>query len=258
MILGLVFSSDGALLSGLEWDIYAFIALATLLLQLFPMDRRGSPFIMVLSFLLLCIPTSLWQSHLPEGLIFDILSGRRSSGNPGAWAPLPWLALSFLFFSLGDYFRKHKSELIRWHPLESIIWPLLLIASLPFLGAYFSTPLGPNYYAFAFNRPPHILWTNLLPHIFWMRLALLEPVQKKASHSNFLKWLSRLHWTRHLGTAYLLGIIYLGFGMNFEKEMGTIPGLFDVFYVSIMPVAEIGSRIIYWAGGLRKTRAPSR
>jgi hypothetical protein len=100
--LTFVFLNQSGFWGSLEWDIYVFIALSNLLLALLPSSFRASPYLLIFSFVVLLIPTTLWQTLLPDGHVYDILSGRKSLQNSGAWAPIPWFFHTLLFFILGQ------------------------------------------------------------------------------------------------------------------------------------------------------------
>lgn len=241
--LTLAFMDSSGFVAGLEWDIYIFIALCNALIILLPHNWRSSLWIMLLSVIWLLIPTEYWRELLPQGGFFDVLTGRKTDHNSGAWAPLPWFFHALLFFSLGTYLRHHLMSFRRWHSFETYVWPLLLLASLPFMGAYFDVPIGPHFYWFTFNKSPYIYWANFLPFIFWMRISFLDGLQHKVRHISILIWLSNLKWSRNMGLSYLIAVIYLGLAAEYDEELKHIPYAFDLVFLATMPLAEILARI---------------
>jgi hypothetical protein len=242
--LTLAFMDHSGFLQSMEWDIYVFITLSNLLIACVPLSWRTSKAFMLLALAWLLIPTSIWQSTFGEGLIFDILSGRLTARNSGAWAPLPWFFHALLFYLLGSWSRVHLSSLERWHKYETYLWPVVLLACTVHLGAYYHSPMAAHFYSFNFNQPPLIYWSNFIPFFFWMRLSFLTSIQERLTKFSFMRWLSNLMWAKNVGLTYLLAIIYVGIGSEFDQELRNTPYAFDVFYISIMPVAEILARIL--------------
>lgn len=242
MVLALAFMDEAGYLASLEWDIYAFIAVTNLLLMLIPVQRRGHYLLWIISLIFLWIPPSYWQELFPQGDFFDILSGRLGPHNSGAWAPLPWFFHSLLFFSLGAWFRERMDLLRSFQKGEMFFWISALLLSLYNIGAYFWTPIGPHYYSFNFSRAPWIYWSNFLPFVFWMRVSFLDQVQRPLTKMSLFRWISDLAWTRHVGLTYLLAILYVGLGAQFDETFARVPLSFDLFHLSIMPVVELVAR----------------
>lgn len=239
LALTLVFMEEGII--SFEWDIYVYIAVTNILLLLLP---RGSELLMVISFSVLLIPPALFENLLPPGPAFDILVGRTGRYTTGAWALLPWFFHAALFFNAGLLIRTGKIRLSEWHRMETFLWPVLFFFSLPFLGHYFMTPIGPRYYMFNFHEQTWYYWANFLPFVFWMRIAFLDRVKRKLETKRSFRWISTLQWNRNLGLCYILGVLYVGIGMQFDVEMKASPLLFDTFYLSIMPVVELAARLL--------------
>lgn len=237
LILAIVFQKP-------EWDIYIFLAFCNFALVGLPRKLLVSPITLIVSFLMIWIPSSFYQSFFSDNIIWDIVSGRMSAHNSGSWPLLPWLFHSIMFFNLGLMARNHYSSLTRWHKSEYAIWPICLLFSLPFIGAYYWVPVGANYYNFVFNQPPHIYWANFWYFAFFIRLAFLDSIQLRIKDNKFVKWISSLAWTNHLGIVYLISIIYLGIGMMFDEVFLKNPKIFDLFFVSIFIVCELSGRLL--------------
>ncbi len=235
---------DKSFFSSLEWDIYSFIILTNVLLALIPFKKRSHLLWIILSLIILLIPPHFWQQLFPEGLFFDILSGRKTNHHSASWAPLPWFFLALLFFSLGDRLRKNEALLKSWNRREAYTWGILLLGCAPFMEFYFMTPLGPHFYEFNFTQNPWIFWPAFLPFVFWMRVSFLDVVQEKAKRMPLLLWISELQWCRNVGLTYLIAILYLGIGAEYSQQIQDTPYAFDLFYVLLMPICEVVSRII--------------
>lgn len=236
-----------------EWDIYAFLAVTSFIIAITPFLYTPHPVLIPISFLALWVPINWIQSFTPENPFWVILTGKMTTYNTGSWPLLPWFYLSLLFYQTGLVVKKHFVNFTEFHKFEAGLWPLLLLMCFPFLGFYYWSPIGPNFYHFAFNQQPYIFWANFLVFVFWMRVGLLSSVQKKLSEIRAINWVSDLYWVRHLGLTYLLSLIYLAFGMSISDQFEAKPLLFDLFFIALMPVSEGLSRLII--AGIKKIKA---
>lgn len=232
---------EGDYLAQIEWDIYLYIAVTNLVLLYLP--RANWPLVLT-SLTVLMIPPSFWKDILPENTLMNTLIGRSDNAPQGAWPMLPWFFLALLFFNLGSLIRTEKLKLNHWYRSETFLWPILLGLSLPFLGHYYWTPIGPKFYEFNFHQSSHLFWPNFLPYILVMRLAFLDTVKEKLSQHKLSRFVSSLMWTRQLGAAYIVSILYLGLGARFEENYRENVYYYDLFFLSIMPVTEIIVRML--------------
>ena len=236
-VLALVFGA-------FEWDIYAYIAVSNILIATVPYFYKRSSYLIFISLFFLMIPTDVFQALGNDHPFFVILTGLKSSYNSGSWPLLPWFWLTLLNYQLGKLVAG-KRDLFGYMSIhEKLAWILLVLLSLPMMGAYYWVPIGPNYYHFVFNQKPWVYWANILPFILIMRLSLLYPVQETLKDLKLFHWISQLYWIKHLGLTYLLSIIYLGIGMRFSVTFQEHPMMFDIFFIGIMPISEITGRII--------------
>lgn len=253
--IALAFKNEQGLMASLEWDIYSFLALTNLLIALIPFNSRSSLYIQLTCLLFLFISPSLYQNFFPDGLVGDVLTGRQSAKNSGSWAVFPWFFHALLFFSFGSWASKNMDKLRQFHSFEKVFWPLALLICVNFYNFYWKTPLGPSYYIFNFGQSAWTYWMNFLPFVFWMRISLISTVQEKAAQIKLLRWLSDLMWSKNIGLTYLLGIFYVGLGAEYDYVFRQDPGLFDLFYLSIIPVVEITARLLVWiVNKLKKPR----
>lgn len=232
---------EGDYLSQIEWDIYLYIAASNLILLL---PRRGSWAQVAISLAILLVPPSFWKEVIPSGLIGDGLVGRDENSPYGAWPMLPWFFLSMLFFNLGSLIRKGKLRLEKWYAQETFVWPVLFGITLPFLGHYYWTPIGGKFYDFNFHQSSHLFWANFLPYVLAMRLAFLDSVKVKLSRHKLSRFVGRLMWTRQLGASYIVAVVYLGIGARYEELYRDQVYIYDLFFLSIMPVTELIVRLL--------------
>lgn len=247
VVLTLIFMSESGFFSGLEWDIYIFLALNNVLLALIPEERRSWWIFSFAGFLGLCFSPPLLQAALPDGPFWDVLVGRYTPTNSGAWAPLPWCAIPLLFLSLGAKLRERPDLGRQWLPWEFALWGLALLGALPGLGHYYDTPVGPHYYQYNFSSPQLLFWANFVPVLLWLRLSLLDRVQAWLAAKPWMRLLSRSQWVRRLGVTYLVAVIYVGLGSQFEEQFYLHPFWMDAFFVSIFLVAETVPRALVFS-----------
>lgn len=234
---------EGDYLAQIEWDIYLYLAASNLIL-LFP--PRASWALVAFSVLMLLVPPAFWKDIGPQGMIGDLLVGRSISSPDGAWPLLPWFFLAMLFFNLGSLIREGKLRPNHWEKTETFIWPVFFGLSLPFLGSYYWSPGGPGFYAYNFHQSSHLFWTNFLPFIFVMRIAFLDSVKEKLARHRASRFIGSLMWTRQLGAAYIVSVIYIGIGARFEATYRESFYAFDLFFLSIMPVTEVIVRCLVY------------
>jgi hypothetical protein len=239
MVLTWVFA-EGAFFSSFEWDIYLFIALSNLVIMLWP---RASWSLLTVSGLILLLSPPFLNELIPAHPISDFLIGRTGAEARGPWPVLPWLFLSLFFFHVGALIREGKIRFDIWHRSEKFLWPVLFGVSVPFLGHYYSSPLGPRFYEWNFHQSSHLFWTNFLPFIFIMRLSFLESVKKRLAAQSLSRIVGSLMWTRYVGICYIVAVIYIGLGSDYGDKFRENPWLFDLFFLSIMPATELIVRL---------------
>ncbi len=234
---------DGNFLEEIEWDIYLYIAVTNIFLIFIP---RASWPLVILSLIMLIIPPSIWKDLVSESMAGNLLIGRSENSPHGAWPLLPWFFLALLFFNLGSLIRTGKLQLRKWYSSETFLWPILLGLSIPFLGHYYWTPIGPKFYEFNFHQSSHLFWPNFLPYVFILRIAFLDSIKEKLSQHKLSRFVSSLMWARQLGAAYIISILYLGLGSGFEDVYRENVYAYDLFFISIMPMTEIIVRVLMY------------
>jgi hypothetical protein len=239
VILTWVFAED-SFLSAFEWDIYLYIALSNLVIMLRP---RASWNLLALSGLCLLLSPPFLSEIIPAHPLSDFLIGRTGETAQGSWPILPWLFLSPFFFQIGALIREGKIRPAHWHRVETFLWPVLFGLSVPFLGHYYSSPIGPRFYEWNFHQSAHLFWTNFLPFVFIMRLSFLERVNKRLSTNALSRFVAGLMWTRYVGICYIVAVIYIGCGSDYSEEFLGNPLVFDLYFISIMPMTELIVRL---------------
>lgn len=226
-----------------EWDIYSYLAFTCLFIGFSPWFYRFHWITVILSLLMLWIPTSVLK-NLGTGIVWAVLTGKTDAGLTGSWPLLPWFFLALLFYQAGLLVNKTSSFFRTFRLEEAVTWGIFFLFSLPFLGAYYWTPIGPTYYIFNFNKAPWVFWANFLPFVFIMRLSLVEKVNFTLRKYSLTSFVSGLYWVRYLGITYLISICYLGAGVWMEEIFRESPLVFDIFFVGLIPVSEIICRLL--------------
>lgn len=254
ILVTISFNDTSDILGNLEWDIYFFIAATNIILLTLP---RASWILVGVTSLLMTISPDLWKKIIPDGFFGDLITGRDYNGPEGAWSMVPWFFFALLFFNLGSLIRAGKIPLEKWHKAETFVWTILIAFSLPFLGAYYATPLGPHYYEWNFHKPSWIFWANFIPYILIMRAAFVTTIQEKLSRHRLSRWVGNLKWNRNLGASYIISVLYIGYGAQYEEFFLAHPMYFDLFFLSVMPVTEIIVRILVKMQKLLRPRGDS-
>lgn len=228
----------------LEWDIYSYILTMNFIISSHNFFFNRNKLLVVISLLLLSFTSSsVGELDLPE-FLDSIILGKIHTQFTGPWPLMPWGFLAILFYQAG-LFAKETNKLSLINCKEIIFWIILLLISAPFIGHYYWLPIGPHFYEYVFTQKSFHFWSNLTPFIFILRISFLNRVQQFFIKTNFTFKVSNLFWVRKLGVTYLISIIYLGAGTFYSDYFLENPKVFDLFFVSIMPISEIFSRILF-------------
>lgn len=226
-----------------EWDIYSYIFVTNILISSIPLLFKRNNLTLIISFLFLWISPSYFSNLFHPESFLSLLTGQFYLSSSGSWPLLPWFFLAAFFYQLG-LFIKERNDLIIWSKWELIFWVMALGLSMPKLGFYYHLPIGPNFYHFAFYQDSITFFSNFFPFLLLGRLSLLANVQKFISNNSICRLISKSYWNQHLGLTYMSSILYLSFGMRLKDYFIEQPSLFDLFFVGIMPVSELLSRLM--------------
>ncbi|HRO67654.1 MAG TPA: hypothetical protein PL182_08835, partial [Pseudobdellovibrionaceae bacterium] len=151
------------------------------------------------------------------------------------------IAWPLLFFCAGSALKQSPDRQRRLQKMsrrELAAWAVLLGVSVPFWGAFYGVPIGPNFYCHTLRQPPLIFWAHFIWVLFAMRLSLVTAVNDRLGRLGFVRWISNLQWNRHFGLTYLTHLPLLGLGVLMSDLFWREPFLFDLYFLSVMPVAE--------------------
>jgi hypothetical protein len=165
--------------------------------------------------------------------IKQILTGVCGQDAFGIWALLPWGFFALTFWALGVVFKeKSQSFFIKFSFKFSLIMVLCSIA-LYFtasLNYFYHSPTAPAFACYI-HRPP--IFSYLL-HYFSLILFFYFIPQLKINSflQKYLEFLTKLHWSKHLGVTYLCHIVALSVA-NIFIDIGVKSGDLFIFYVLV-------------------------
>jgi hypothetical protein len=180
-----------------EWDIYEYLIVALLSLQLFRYEKLGN-IAMLAGAAMLALP-QVWFSNLSPSFLFG---GVKNDGSCVGWALFPWIGLTWFSFGWGKLFSRN---LIAPSPSkrEWVLWTLLLLAAAPLWGKYYEVPIGPSFSCFMFSKPA-LFFSHMIPVFLALRLFKFQPLNALLLKVPGLPWISDLSWNRYFGLTYLL------------------------------------------------------
>jgi hypothetical protein len=224
-----------------EWDIYSFLLVSILFVQLLVFIPRWYGIVAGLAFLATWIPVWRLLPNSPD-FISQALVGICPPQGVGSWPLMPWLSWPILFFCLGGLYRQSanfRHWLSQIHLKEMVIWISLLLISIPFYGAFNWVPIGPHFYCHTLRQEPYLFWATMVWIIFFMRISMVDKVNQWLSGQKWAQVIADLRWNRKFGVTYLVHLPLLGLGIYMRNLFVTEPWLFDLYYVSVLPGAEL-------------------
>lgn len=229
-----------------EWDIYSFLFVSLLFLQGLVLMPRGHFVVAALAFLATWLPVWRWIPNSAD-IWSQALVGVCPPEGVGSWPLLPWVAWPILFFCLGRSYAQNSSWrtwLATFGRREQGVWLGLLLLSLPLFGGFNWVPIGPHFYCHTLRLDPPVFWSTMIWVIFGMRLSMVKAINDSLGRLSWVRWISNLRWNQRFGWAYLVHLPLLGIGMLLRGVFFQHPVLFDVFFVCILPVAELLVRVL--------------
>jgi hypothetical protein len=228
-----------------EWDIYSFLAVTLVFVQLLVFLPQYYPLLAAFFFAATWIP--VWDL-IPNSAspAMQALVGVCPPEGVASWPLMPWLAWPLLFFCLGGWLRnspKLRAASVGFTKKEALVWGVVLAASLPFYGAFIWIPTGPHFYCSTLRIDPVLFWATLVWVVFIMRISMIEKVNLWLAKKSWAQGISKLSWNTRFGFAYLAHLPLLGLGIFFKDAFLQHPWLFDLYYLSILPAAELLVRV---------------
>jgi len=236
LLITLSFLEGRSFLEAWEWDIYCYLFVAILCLKLIQnFSQKFFKLTMLVCVALFVLSPWVQASYFGNSIFSEIFIGRCSWGKTGAWPLFPWIGLPLFCYSAGQLL-KERGRLFHFN--EMIFWFFVLIWTPVTWGKLYQAPIGPQFYCYMFNQAEFIFWGNFLIVLFMMRLSLVERIQVKLDQMKFVRWLSQLHWSRHLGLCYLSEILILCLLSNAGPFFQQYPIAFDLMFLALLPLIE--------------------
>ncbi|RYZ91340.1 MAG: hypothetical protein EOP06_06995 [Proteobacteria bacterium] len=232
------------------WDIYPLIILGLLTaLAVRQIGDKAVYALGLLGFILTWIP--FWEFKA-----FDALSLQwrhwlvgDCSVDLADWPILPWVGFLWAPYALGIWIRNSELSGSRWwvkfHRFELVGWPVLLIAAVPQLGAYYRIILGSSFACYSFRQPPVVFWSHFIFIVFLLRISMLAKVQSTLFSSGIMRGISNLRLSRSFGLFYLVHYTLIEtVAALWQAPISVSPHLSFLLFVAILPVTELLVRLL--------------
>jgi len=241
LLIFLIFGTSK--LSSLEWDIYPFIGVSSLVIALLSQAPRLLYAIAFFGFAILFLPPEFWDfPSLQNSFYYNAVFGNYWIQGMGSWPLLPWLGVPTTSYALGYYLRSNPqvfSSLSKISYREICFWVVPILMGTYYWGAFFEVPIGPDFYKFVHRMPRLPLFSHLVVVVFLMRLGLVHAINKRIEEIPSLRWISRLYLNRKFFLFYIVSWAYIGIFASFEPFYTQNPPSFDLVVFGPFPLTEM-------------------
>jgi hypothetical protein len=263
LLVTLNFYQANYALNNLEWDIYPFLMVSFCVLSLTrKLTLPVKKVLCALSFTFLLVPPDLIKVDSSLNLFDGMLWSTCFMGGSGAWPLFPWLSLPLLFYHGAEIAWTYQEKLKRISPPELFIWLLLLlgaVSSILFIYplSLFHVNIGAKFYCDIFTLGPLEYWSYFFFPVVIGRLSLVERINSKCSRMKFFHLLKSLKWNSAFGMTYILHIVVLFIGSQWDASYYQNHWFYDLFFLSVIIVPEVLSRSILFLKSAVQKRAHS-
>ncbi|WP_413585925.1 hypothetical protein [Bdellovibrio sp. HCB274] len=232
-----------------SWNLYGYLLVSLIVVQLLPKNRTVLIAISVLSMVGLLVPIEVYQS-LKAGispLLDQMLIGDLNQNTTIGWGLLPWLSIPLLGFCVGrlirdlpadsKFFRGYKFE-----PQLLLLTALILIVLLPIRSGVSVSPTG--FYYYVFSGSPWFFWSRFAVIFIWIRLACLDSVNLFLGNFKVMQWISGLAWNKYFGLCYFLQLIILSWAADLGAVFRQSPYLMDMYWIGLLLATEVLARLL--------------
>ncbi len=239
LIVGVFFDGEVLLL---EWDIYPFIATASLLIFLLSRIPYALFVGSIGSVIMIALPPQTWVfPQWQNQWFYGPLFGNYHLVGEGSWPLIPWMGLPILAFSLGRFLRRHPEKqdtLKSIGRIEILFWGLALVASSFYWGAFYHVQVGSDFYKFVQNVP-RIPWLAHMIFVFLsIRLGFVQPINLWAQKTPSVAWISKLYLNQRFFFFYIVNWFLIGLFSNFENFYMDYWPIFDLVVFGLFPLTE--------------------
>jgi hypothetical protein len=135
---------------------------------------------------------------------------------------------------------------------ELAVWSAGLACAIPFMGAYYVTPLGTDFGCYVFRRPPLEFWAHQIWIWFFVRMSLADKVQAALARSAAVRWISRRQVNRRFFLVYFLNFPLVFAAAHLAGRAGALysPWAYIVSFFAIVLLLEGLPRLRLSFGGI--------
>lgn len=232
-----------------SWNLYAYLFVSLLVVQVFPQNRKFLSAVSILAAVLLCVPIE-WYQSLKTGIspfVDQMLIGDLDPNTTIGWGLLPWISIPVLGFSIGKILKLAPENSWIYQGFKSEIWFLLGIA----LTAICFFPINPNisitptgFYYYVFSGDLWFFWSRFVVIAIWIRLACLAQVNEYLAKFKTVRFISDLAWNRFFGFCYFVEFAFLPWASEWSLYFKAQPRLMDLYWLGLLLATEITTRLL--------------
>ncbi len=233
------------------WDVYPLIAVSLLFIQLvLRFTKIKEIYFGLFGFILTLVP--FWEFSFFSTLSLRtqmVLVGNCEAGLSG-WPVLPWMGLAIFAYSGGRWIKPYIKNTgdeagLPFTKPERFIWPIVLLISVFFWGAYYQVNLDMlNVFdCLTYRQSPLEFWAHLIWIVFFIRLSLVPAVQRYLQ-ANF-KSVSQFATSKNFAFVYFYSfVVTSAIALPMSSRLQREPNLFTLYMVVNWIFIEITARFL--------------
>lgn len=239
-------------LNSWTWNLYAYLLVSLLVVQLIPNHRKTLLVLSGFSLLSLLVPIELYQ-NLKSGLhpyLQQMLIGDLDVNTTIGWGLLPWLSIPILGFSCGRLVKMQPKDSWLYQGFKNELWFLLLTSLILIV----SFPMNPDinisqtgFYYYVFSGGLWFFWSRFLVIFIWFRIACLEPVNTYLGQFSWMRFISDLAWNKYFGLCYFVQFAFLPWASQWSNYFKESPRLIDLYWVGLLITTELTARLLVFS-----------
>jgi hypothetical protein len=223
------------------WDIYPFLLVAGGAVWLLEKSRVSAKSVAFVSAIAMTLPYWKFESLLvgPQPWTAPLIGSCSDAGDLGEWPLFPWIFYVTWAWSVGRLSSSHATKLSRLSRQEAIAWSLLLVCSIPFLGAYFQTPVGEEFGCYAFRQPAFVFLSHHLWLLALIRLSFVTEIKESLGKNPVVQWFVHSPVNQRFYVVYFahyLGAFFIAWAAHrtgLHHEAWILAASFAIIFVSV-------------------------
>jgi len=234
---------------GISWDVFGliFAGISTVMAAEAALGTGAVRILGVLGYLMLWLP--FWQlapylhadyaSPVQEALKNIVGVASCDMREVSEWPLLPWTGLVWFGYWMGAEIRRLRDAgqmaSLCVNRQEAVAWTVILVATVPQLGAYFHIRGGPYFSCDAYRQAPVIFWSHFVWPLFLIRCSFDPRVQARLSLQGWVRRVSDLAISRKFWLAYLLQYVSgtaIAYALNYWEMVD--PGSLAVWELPLL------------------------